>query len=95
MSYYVEMPPVLTGSQEEQLRTMYRYLYRMAEQVNGALRELHSANQAEGERGGQVQEKQSRLQTELLHNTTLLKRQIAKLERKIQNQLEEKEEGSE
>ena len=95
MSYYVEMPPALTGGQEEQLRTMYRYLYRMAEQVNGALRELYSANQAEGERGGQVQEKQSRLQEELSYNTMLLRRQIAKLERKIQEQLEGKEEGSE
>ena len=37
----MELPPALSGSSEQQLRQMYGYLFRMAEQLNVAMDSLN------------------------------------------------------
>lgn len=40
----IESPPQLNGNEQQQLRTMYSYLYQMAEQLNNALNNITEDN---------------------------------------------------
>ena len=76
MSFYVEMPPVPVGSQEEQLRILYRYLYNLAEQLNIVLRELQvEAKKGEEDRAASY-EAQMLLRAELTQTSAALRREI-------------------
>ena len=38
--FHIELPPVLRGSEKEQLAALYRYLFRLAETLNSTLPDL-------------------------------------------------------
>lgn len=48
MSVHIEQPPVLSGGGEQQLRQLYGYLYRMAEQLNVAMTSLSASGGSSG-----------------------------------------------
>ena len=71
MSVRVELPPALFGSSEQQLRQMYGYLYRMAEQLNVAMDSLNGFGSGGGSmpnvvvNGGEAAVKEKNMRDEL------------------------------
>ena len=83
MSIHIEAPPVLTGSSEEQLRMLHRYLYRMAEQLNGAVRELEAVNISTQEAKASAEDDRQELRKQLLESSARMRREIKYLKEKI------------